>query len=52
MVVGRVRDLKHGSNGARGAEISKIRHLGPKQHHFGLCYRKKKALGVLCTARQ
>ena len=27
-------------NGAGGAEISKIRHLGPKQRHFGLSKKK------------
>ena len=27
-------------NGAGGEEISKIRHLGPKQRHFGLSKKK------------
>ena len=55
-------------NGAGGAEISKIRHLGPKQHHFGLSKKKiyisvfvsitekkkkkKKARGLLYAARR
>ena len=37
-VVERVRpflELKHGKNGAGRPEIPKIRHLGPKRHHFG-----------------
>ena len=25
------------------AEIKKIKHLGPKRHRFGLCYKKKKS---------
>ena len=28
-------ELKHGRNGVRGIEISKIRHLGPKRCGFG-----------------
>ena len=28
-------ELKHGRNGVGGIEISKIRHLGPKQCGFG-----------------
>ena len=38
-------ELKHCINGARGAEISKIRPLRPKQRRFGLYYRKKKPEG-------
>ena len=34
-------ELKHGWNGARGAEILKIRHLGPKRRRFGLLKKKK-----------
>ena len=33
-------ELKHSINGAGGADISKIRHLRPKQRHFGLSKKK------------
>ena len=33
-------ELKDGLKGARGAEISKIRHLGPKRHRFGMLKKK------------
>ena len=33
-------ELKHSINGAGGAEISKIRHLRPKQRRFGLSKKK------------
>ena len=64
-VVRRVRgfflELKHSRNGAGGAEISKIRHVRPKQCRFGLSKKKiyisilvsiteKKNQGLLCTA--
>ena len=33
-------ELKHSINGVGGAEISKIRHLMPKQRRFGLSKKK------------
>ena len=33
-------ELKHSINGVGGAEISKIRHLRPKQRRFGLSKKK------------
>ena len=41
-------ELKHGKNGAGGAEISKIRHLRPKQRYFGMS-KKKIYISVLVS---